>query len=246
MKISQDQKEANRKAIIRAAVEMIGEADVQGASMRSIAQKAGMGDATIYNYFPTKEAILFGYYHDHMVNLIEALKAIPDFHRFNLQEQLQTLFDTSLGLYTPDREFVSKSFRAVLLSGSRDWKQTKPIRTLFLSAVNDMLAAAVEVEEIPEPVFTDLIGQFYMDAYIATIVYWLADRSEGFQNTDVLIDQGLNLSCAMLKAGIANKIFDIAVFFFKNHVLNKLDYLVEPLQKAHQVKRAFMERMDDD
>ena len=245
MKISQDQKQANRKAIIRAAVEMIEMAEVNGVSMRSIAQKAGMGDATIYNYFPNKEAILFGYYHDHMSDVIEALKTIGDFHTFNLQEQLQTLFNTSLSLYAPDREFVAKTFRTVFLSGSRDWKQTKPIRTLFLSAINDMLAAAVEVDEIPEPVFSDLIGQFYMDAYIATIVYWLGDGSEDFQNTDVLVDQGLNLSCAMLKAGIANKIFDIAVFLFKNHVLNKIDYLVEPLKKAHQVKRAFMERMDD-
>ena len=75
-----------------------------------------------------------------------------------------------------------------------------------------MLAAAVDVGEIPEPVFQELIGQFFMDAYIGVVHYWLADTSEGFARSSVLIDQGLDLACAMLKAGIANKIFDITVF----------------------------------
>jgi hypothetical protein len=108
-----------------------------------------------------------------------------------------------------------------------------------------MLAAAAEVNEIPEPVFLDLTCQLYMDAYIGVVHYWLADTSEGFANTSVLIDRGLDLSCAMLKAGIANKLFDFAVFMFKNHVLDKLDIIMEPVETASRVKRRFMEGIHD-
>ena len=241
MKISQEQKAINRHTIIRAAVTVISEKDFKSSTMRQIAQAAGIGDATIYNYFATKEAILFGYYGDHMQGCIEALKEVADFHTFTLQEQLQTLFETGLEHYLADREFVAKTFHQVLLRGSRDWAQVKPVRTAFLAAVDDMLAAAVEVGEIPEPVFQELIGQFFMDAYIGAVHYWLADESEAFSNTSVLIDQGLDLACAMLKAGIANKIFDITVFLFKNHVLNKLDHFVQPVRTMAKVKRQFME-----
>jgi AcrR family transcriptional regulator len=204
-----------------------------------------VGEATIYNYFPTKEAILYAYYLDHMHRCVAELKTVPDFNTFTLQEQLQTLFDASLDLYLPHREFVAQTFRLVFLSPSRDWTQAKPIRSALLAAVQDMLAAAVEVGEIPEQVFEDLMGHFFVDAYIGAVHYWLSDTSEGFANSQVLIDRGLDLSCALLKAGIANKLFDIAVFLFKTHVVSRMDCFIDPLKGAGRIKRRFMEGMDD-
>jgi AcrR family transcriptional regulator len=240
MKISQDQKAETRRIIIRAAVAIMSEKGFKAGTMRQIAKAAGIGDATIYNYFTTKEAILFGYYEDHMLACIEALKGVAEFHTFSLQEQLQTLFETSLESYLADREFVAETFRTVLLRGSRDWSLVKPIRAAFLAAVNDMLAAAAEVGEIPDPVFQELTSQFFMDAYIGVVHYWLADTSQGFTRTSVLIDRGLDLACALLKAGIANKIFDFAVFMFKTHILSNLDLLMQPVRAADNVKRRFM------
>jgi AcrR family transcriptional regulator len=245
MKISQEQKIENRRAIIRAAVVTITQKGYKSATMREIATTAGVGGATIYNYFAAKEAILFGYYEDHMHGCIEALKAVEGFHNFSLQEQLHTLFETSLELFLADREFVAETFRRVLLRGSRDWARVKPIRTAFLAAVNDMLGAAAEVGEIPEPVFQDLTCQLFMDAYTGVVHYWLADTTDGFENTSALIDRGLDLACAMLKAGISNKIFDFAIFIFKNHVLNNLDRFIQPVKAAGKVKRRFMEGLDE-
>lgn len=244
MKVSQDQKVETRRIIIRAAVATISEKGLRASTMRQIAKAAGIGDATIYNYFASKEAILFGYYEDHMLACIESLKGVAEFHTFSLQEQIQTLFETSLERYLADREFVAETFRTVLLRSSRDWSLVKPIRAAFLAAVNDMLAAAAEVGEIPDPVFQDLIAQFFMDAYIGMVHYWLADTSRGFTQTSVLIDRGLDLACAVLKAGIANKIFDFSVFMFKTHILNNLDLLMQPLRAADNVKRRFMEGDD--
>jgi AcrR family transcriptional regulator len=244
MKISQDQKAANRRAILQAAVALIADTGFKAATMRRIARAAGVGEGTIYNYFPTKEAILYAYYQDHMHQCIAELKTVADFHTFTLQEQLQTLFDTSLDLYLPDREFVARTFRLVFLSPSRDWTRVKPIRAAFLAAVDDMLTAAVEVGEIPDQVFESLMGHFFMDAYIGAVHYWMTDTSDGFADARVLIDRGLDLACALLKAGIANKLFDIAVFLFKTHVVSRMDDFIDPLKSAAKIKRRFMEGMD--
>jgi len=246
MKISKEQKIESRRSIIHASVDLISEKGLKSSTMRGIAKAAGMGEATIYNYFPTKEAILYAYYEDHMLACIQALKQVADFHAFSLQEQLQTLFDESLNLYLPDREFVRRTFGLVFLGSSREWSRVKPIRATFLSAVNDMLAAAAEVGEIPEQVFQELQGQFFMDAYIGLVHYWLNDGSDGFTDTGILVDRGLDLACALLKVGIANKIFDLAVFLFKTHVLNKLDRFMEPFKTAGKVKRRFMEAMHEE
>ncbi len=245
MKINQEQKTENRRIIIRAAVDLISEKGFKSATMRGIAKNAGMGEATIYNYFPTKETILYGYYQDHVQACIGILQQVEDFHTFSLQEQLQTFFETSLNLFLPDRTFVSETFRLVLFGGSGDWSRLKPIRTAFLSAIDDMLAAAAEVGEIPEQVFRGLISQFFMDSYLGAVHYWLTDTSEAFSNTSVLIDRGLDLACTLLKAGIANKIFDITIFLFKTHILPRLDHFIDPLTTASKVKRRFMEAMDE-
>lgn len=245
MKVSHSQKIKNRHTIIKAAVDLIGEKGFKAATMRQIARNAGMSDATIYNYFSTKEAILYGYYADHMQACIEELKTVPDFHTFSLHEQIQSLFDISRTLYLPDREFVAHTFRQTMLAVSNDWKRLKPIRSTFLAAIHDMMAAASEVGEIPEQVFEDLIGQFFMDAYLGVIIYWLEDTSDDFEQTSVLVDRGLDLACALLRAGIANKLFDMAVFFFKSHIINKMEAFLAPVHSAAKVKRRFMEAMDE-
>jgi AcrR family transcriptional regulator len=245
MKISQEKKAQNRRDLIHTAAELIGDKGFKHATMRQIAKAAGLGEATIYNYFPTKEAIVFAYYEDHMLACIEALKSVPQFETFSLQEQLQTFFETSLNRYLADRSFVQETFRRALLSASRQWPHIRPIRAAFLRAVQDILAAAVEVGEIPEQVFQELLGQLLMDAYIGVVIYWLEDRSEGFENTTVLMDRGLDLTCALLKAGVANKLFDMAVFMFKTHIFARMEMLVTPLKTAATVKRRFMEAMDE-
>jgi AcrR family transcriptional regulator len=245
MKISQQQKTENRRAIILAAVELMTVKGIRATTMREVARRAGLGDATIYNYFPTKESILFGYYEDHVGACLEELKALDDFHTFTLQEQLHTLFDTSLTLFLPDREFVAATFGSIWLGGSRDLGRIKTVRAGFLKAILDILGAAEDVGEIPEQVFLDLIGQFFMDAYIAMVLYWLSDRSDTFGDTAQIMNRGLDLACALLKAGIANKMFDMAMFLFKNHVLNRMDFFLNPLQDSGKVKRPFMEAGTD-
>lgn len=241
MKISKDKKKENKIKIINSAVDLISEKGFKPTTMRAIAKKAQMGEATIYNYFPTKEAILYAYYEDHMHACIDSLKQVDDFHTYSLQEQLQVLFNTSLVFYLADREFVCRTFRKVLLGSSQNWSKIRPIRDTFLAAVNDMVSAASEAGEIPEQIFQDLIGQFLMDAYIGTIHYWTNDTSESFTNTTVLVDKGLDVACALLKAGVANKLFDITSFLFKTHIFSRLECFVDTFKNAQKIKRKFME-----
>ncbi len=241
MKISKEQKAENRRKIIRAAVNLFTEKGVRSATMKAIARSAGVADATIYNYFPTKEAILFGFYQDHMQDVIERLKSIEDFNTYGFQEQLQILMETSLDLYLPDREFVAETHKTVFLSFSSFYRQLKPIRQSFYAVVREIYEAAIEVGEIPDQVFLEVSHQFFWDYYIAMVHYWLNDTSEQFADTTVLIDKSLDLACTMIKSGIANKIFDIMTFLFKQHVLSKMDLIREKIDTVHIVKRRFME-----
>jgi AcrR family transcriptional regulator len=246
MKISQKKRLENRQKIIRAGVDLMIEKGYKSATMRDIARHSEISDATIYNYFPTKESILFAYYEDHFISCTEKLKTIKDFNTYSFQEQVQTYFETSLELFLSDREFVELSYKIVFFSLSQNNRLFEPIRKQFIQALSDMFEAAIAVDELPSLVFSELVVQLFWDYYIAVLAYWLMDKSHQFGDTSVLIDKSLDLCVALLKSGIVNKIFDLTIMLFKTHILSRLPNLKNQVDMAHAVKRKFMESIHAD
>jgi len=240
MKISNKQKMINRKKIIGVAVDIMVDHGFKSATMRAIAKEAEFGDATIYNYFPTKEAILFAYYEEKLNECIENLKKVEKFNEFTFHEQLQTFFDIQLEIFLPDREFIELSFKRIFFSLSQNYIQLEPIRKLFETIIDDFFKAAIEVNEIPEQMFQTIIYQLLWDYYIGVIIFWLNDKSEMFADTGVLVDKTLDLFCSLLKAGTVNKVFDIGSYLFKSHVLSRLEGFKRRVDTLKSIKREFM------
>ncbi len=88
MKISSKVKEQTRIRLLEAAVDVITEKGFEKATMRSIAKRADVADATIYNYFPSKEKLLYGYCEYIQLKVMNSIQSIEDFHEYSLQEQL--------------------------------------------------------------------------------------------------------------------------------------------------------------
>lgn len=245
MKISKKQKLENRNKIILSAVDLITSKGLKAATMREIARQAGLGDATIYNYFPTKEAIVYGYYEDKFNAVTQQLKKIEDFNEYTFQEQLQTFFETTFELFLPDREFLEKTFKTTFFALSQHYNRIRPIKEKFMAIVEDIFKAAIDVGEIPDQVFGELTIQFFWEYYIGIVIYWLKDDTDKFQGTTILIDKSMDLACTSIKAGIGNKIFDMGIFLFKNHVLSRLDGIKDHVDTIHGIKKKFMGAQND-
>ncbi len=241
MKISGQQKKKNRKKIISIAVDIMIDKGFKTATMRAISKEAGIGDATIYNYFPTKEAILLAYYEEKLEESVEKLRKIEKFNEFTIHEQLQTFFETQLDLFLQDREFIALSFKRIFFSLSQNFEQLDSIRKMYEKIIEDIFTAAIEVKEIPQQVFQEIIYHLFWDYYIGIVLFWLNDKSEQFSDTSIMIDKTLDLSCSLLRAGAANKLFDIASYFFKSHFLNRLDGFKRRVDTINIIKRKFME-----
>lgn len=54
----EDQKRTTRARIVRAVAELVAESHPAAISVPAVAARAGVGVATVYRYFPTKEALL--------------------------------------------------------------------------------------------------------------------------------------------------------------------------------------------
>lgn len=246
MKVSEKNKAKTRIKILEASVDIISEKGFKSASMREIARHAGVGDATIYNYFPSKEKLLYGYCEHVQQQVMNSLKEIEDFHEYSLQEQLQQLTETQLQVWLPAREFLQEVFKLTYYSPVAGSAHLSTTRKLFTAMITEMLEAAIEAGEIPEQPYQELLPRLFWDYHTGVMAYWLKDDSEGFTNTTQLIDKSMGIIANILHNGMIGKSLDLISFLFRTHVMTHFDNLntnddSSANSVAKVIKRRFMD-----
>ena len=237
MKVSKSAKEKTKIKILKCAVDLIIEKGFEKTTLREIAKAAGVSNPTIYNYFPSKEKLLFGYIEQKHKETVEILESIEDFHTYTLREQLQTLIDTELELYLEDREFIQQIADMVFNSSSLKLGKLYSTNELFVQTVRGMLDIAIEAGEIEQPPFLNYLPTLFWDYYIMVVAYWLKDESEMFENTTAFIDHSLAVIESLLASDILSKATELGMFIFKTHFLSALNKFSAKPKKFKGIKR---------
>ena len=237
MKISKEKKKEIRIKLIDTAVELFVEKGFASATMREISTLAGFGTATIYNYFPNKEKILYAYFEEKQKELNEILNNIPDFNEFTLKEKLQAQMESLLDLYLHEREFVQEAYKLIFDSPLRTFTEFQTIKKIFTKTIEDIFNAAVENGEIPEQTFKYFLINLYWDYSSLIILYWMKDDSTGFTNTSHIIDMSLDIIVEVLKSGLITKGADIVSFLFKSHIYSNVEKLHDLFGTAKKFRK---------
>ncbi|HHD78833.1 MAG TPA: TetR/AcrR family transcriptional regulator [Epsilonproteobacteria bacterium] len=209
-----------------------------------MAKNAGVSNPTIYNYFPSKEKLLYAYIEQKHKEAVTIIQEIEDFHTYTLREQLQTLIETELELYLEDREFIIQIADMVFHPSGFKVSSLYETNGLFIDTVEEMLNIAIEAGEIQEPPFQAHLPKLFWDYYIMVVAYWVKDDSEMFENTTQFIDHSLGLAEAVLHSDILSKASDLGMFFFKTHMLSSLQKFATKKETFSKIKRKLGEVLD--
>lgn len=188
MRITKEAKKATRRRLLDAARELFASQGFQTAATRDIARAAGTAAGTLFNYFPSKEAIA--------VALIgEALeKAHADFLKrdrpASLNEQLFALVAAQLRRLKPSRSFV----RAALETAATPIGET--LRQGQVEFVGQLIAGAGLAERL-----STIALQLYWTVYTGVLAYWATDASPHQEDTLALLDQSFNMFVRWLEEG---------------------------------------------
>lgn len=237
MKVSQSAKEKTKIKILQSAVNLIVEKGFDHASLREIAKNAGVSNPTIYNYFPSKEKLLYAYIAQKHKEARETIEKIEDFQTYTLKEQLQTLIETELELYLEDREFIIQIADMVFHSSGLKVMPLYESNELFIQTVEEILSIAIDAEEINEPPFKEHLPRLFWDYYIMIVAYWIKDESEYYENTTQFIDHSLGLVDALLHSDILSRANDLGLFFFKTHILSSIQKFSTKKDTFVKIKR---------
>jgi AcrR family transcriptional regulator len=173
--------------ILDAALELFRQEGFDTATMRDIARKAGVATGAAYYYYPSKDAIVMGFYqraNAEMQSKIEA--ALSDVN--GLEKRLCEVIRVKLAHFAPNRGVL----RALLRNGA-DPKhplspfspQTKEIRDIDMAWFRRILVdCGVRVPRDLEPHLPGVLWFFQM----GVIFFWVIDESANQTRTERLLD----------------------------------------------------------
>ncbi|MFN4118640.1 TetR/AcrR family transcriptional regulator [Acidovorax sp.] len=218
MKKTRQQQDATRRQIVASAVDLMTRHGFDGTTMKDIARAAGIGDATIYKYFPTKDRIVVGYLDDTVQQALDDALQTPGFDGYALQEKLQRLTDAVLERLLADREFVAQVRGLAQRSPLSMLAEPLAARQRLREVVMGFLEAAETSGEIEPCDFKGAAGSLYTDYLAGVVTYWLGDTSDEFADTTQLVDLSLGVLVQMLRSGLVQRVLELGGFVLRSQM----------------------------
>ncbi|MCC5941485.1 MAG: hypothetical protein JJU37_08075 [Balneolaceae bacterium] len=185
-------------------------------SIASLAETLGIKESEILEQFKTRTSILQYYYESRVHLCKEQSRFIDGYESFSLSEKLSNLFLTMIDLFSEEKEFVRKTYSALIVKrecGNNGFKKqmTNELKELFLGDETISTAGRPFVNRY---LFHAVYLQFH-----GLMWFWLSDDSPNHENTLALIDKWSTLIEEIFYSKITDKSFDLLKFLAYNSPL---------------------------
>ena len=198
MRVTAEKKEETRRRIVECARKLFSDKGFEHTTTRDIAEAAGTAAGTMFNYFPTKEALA-------MTIVDDALdEARTEFEgRLRGDETLdEALFaHVAIGLrhLAPHRNYVGEVLETALSPFAREavCEQAAQLRVSHLETVRELIASSgLPTTQAPSVMTMHL----YWTLYLGVLSFWAADESPNREDTLVVLDQSMRLFVGSLSS----------------------------------------------
>ena len=203
MRVTAEKKRETRRRIVACARKLFNNKGFEQATTRDIAEAAGIAAGTMFNYFPSKEALA-------MTIVDEALaEAGTEFEgRLRGDETLdEALFaHVAVGLrhLAPHRNYVGEVLETALSPFAKDGvcEQAQQLRISHLETVRELISSPSRPEtHVP----TVMNMHLYWTLYLGVLSFWTADESPKQEDTLVVLDQSMRLFVGSLSSESKNE-----------------------------------------
>ena len=188
--------ERTKEQIFEHALELFRKRGFEMTTMRDIARAAKVATGAAYYYFPSKEAIVSGYYDQ--VQLLHAEKVREQLvGKEGLRERLGIVMHSKLEILKDDRMFLGALFRYTGEPGhplSVFGKGTQPQRKQSMTILREALEGANVSGDLKQ-----LLAWVMWLAHLGMILFFIHDESEGQAKTHKLVDGVLDLLMALVE-----------------------------------------------
>jgi len=193
--------EETRARILDAALTLFRERGFEQATMREVAQAAGVAVGAAYYYFDSKDAIVLAFYERAQAEMLPSIADALDRVK-TLESRLRAVISGKFDYFAPNRRLLGA------LSAHTDpehplspfGRQARAVReadiALFERAATD---SGVKLPPSIRPYLARLLWMYQM----GLILFWVYDNSPGQKRTELLYEKTLKMLVFTLKiAGV--------------------------------------------
>ena len=194
MRVTAKTKEATRLKLLKVAKELFTSKGFHETTSRDLASGVGIAAGTIFNYFPSKEAIALQLIADQLDKVDSAYKRRAK-ESATLEGDLFLYVATGLRQLKSLRSFAAPVFETHLgpACGGDANELGSHIRSTHLEFVSGLLAKHGRAEPASA---TEL--QMYWLLYSGVLAFWARDSSRKQEATLALLDQSINMFVSWL------------------------------------------------
>ncbi len=188
MRVTADTKLATRGRILEAARELFVRTGFEAATTRDIASAAGIATGTLFNYFPTKEAIAVALAAQAMELAHRDFEAPGHRDRETLAEDLFALVAAELRRLKPLRKFLRPVLEQALSPMVRG--EISPEGELIRLGHLELAERAI-AGRFPSLALSPVVLSLYWTLYTGILAFWVGDTSPRQEDTLAVIDHYL-------------------------------------------------------
>ena len=191
MRVTAEKKQETRRRIVECARKLFNDKGFEHTTTRDLAEAAGIAAGTLFNYFPTKEALA--------VTIVDETlaEAATEFEsRLRGDESLdEALFaHVAVGLRHLARHgnYVGEVLETALSPFATEavCEQAQQLRVSHLEAVREMITSRSRpTARAPDGITMHL----YWTLYLGVLSFWAADQSPNREDTLVVLHQSMRL-----------------------------------------------------
>ncbi len=199
MRVTLETKQATEKAIKAAARKLFVRKGLEATSTREIAKAADIAVGTLFNYFPSKEALAIAIASEAFAagraRATERFEKEGQGKTGTLESDLFSLIACDIRALEPIRAFVQDVLEAGLspFTSGANSNEAVGIRTERLGDAQTILARHGLGEAA-----TAAVMHLYWALYIGVLSFWSADESPKQEDTWALLDQSVQMFAGSL------------------------------------------------
>ena len=191
--IREYKKAATRKAITAAAVSLFSTKGYDKASIEDIARAAGIGKATIYTYFPTKDEIFLSYCDEELKDSFAQFTAHPSADG-KLIDQLIEFFMIKFRFITRNHEFGRQLLREMVFPKVANNK-VKEHNQGYFDILENLFRSAQQRGELAVGLDKFNLSVHFFSLYLGVLAGWytgyVASLDEAEEGLRILFTQAL-------------------------------------------------------
>lgn len=195
MRITAQARELTRRKILEKSHQLFCVAGFEVATIRDIAKAAGVAPGTLFNYFPSKEAIAAA-----LVLKQDAKGASREEDYDSLEEAIFAYASQSIRRWKACRNYIQPALEPTLsvfdVSETEDLAMT--LRGQHLAEVRRLSQVYV-----PKNPLTPLELHLYWTLFFGVVAFWCRDRSRKQEATLALLDDSVNMFVGWVESGPA-------------------------------------------